>query len=89
MVNRIESSGIFDLSGTFTMPLPAAAVANNKLPFVACWISIDGRTWLAVTQVPATNDDVYCGVTGAGTAAVGVTILNGLTGWRYYVLAMW
>ncbi|WP_411279524.1 hypothetical protein [Gemmatimonas sp.] len=89
VVNRIESSGVFGLSGSFSMPLPAAAVANSKLPFVACWVSIDGRTWVSVTQTPATNDDVYCGVTGVGTAAVGVTIVNGLTGWRYYVLAMW
>jgi len=89
VVNRIESSGVFGLSGSFSMPLPAAAVANNKLPFVACWVSIDGRTWVSVTQTPATNEDVYCGVTGVGTTAVGVTIVNGLTGWRYYVLAMW
>lgn len=89
LVNRIESSGIFTVSGTFSMPLPAAALANNKLPFVACWISLDGRTWVSVTQAPATNDDVYCGVTGVGTASAGVTIVNGFTGWRYYVLAMW
>ena len=89
VVNRIESSGLFNASGTFSMPLPAAAVANSKLPFVACWISIDGRTWVSVTQTPATTEDVYCGVTGVGTAAVGVTIVNGMTGWRFYVLAMW
>lgn len=89
VVNRIESSGIFDVSGTFSMPLPAAALANNRLPFVACWISIDGRTWVSVTQTPAANEDVYCGVTGVGTASAGVTIVNGVTGWKYYILAMW
>ncbi len=89
VVNRIESSGVFDLSGSFALPLPASAVANGKLPFVACWVSIDGRTWVSVAQTPTTNDDVYCGVTGTGTLSPAVTIVNGITGWRYYVLAMW
>ena len=88
LVNRMESSGVFDGSGSFVMSLPAASVANNRLPFVACWISTDGRTWLSVSQAPATNGDIYCGLTGIGTSPA-VTITNGVGGWRYYLLAMW
>jgi hypothetical protein len=41
-----------------------------------------------VSQVPATNGDVYCGITTAGTTK-SITITNGLVGWRYYIVAMW
>jgi hypothetical protein len=41
-----------------------------------------------VSQVPATNDDIYCGVSGVGTTPT-ITIVNGVSGWRYYLLAMW
>jgi len=87
-VNRVESTGLFDASGTFSLPLPAAATANGRLPFVACWISTDNNTWLSVSQVPATSSDVYCGVTTVGTTR-SITIVNGVAGWRYYLLAMW
>jgi hypothetical protein len=87
-VNRVEATGVFGAAGTFSLPLPATAVANSRLPFVACWVSTDGRTWLSVSQVPATNDDIYCGVSGVGTAPT-ITIVNGVSGWRYYLLAMW
>jgi hypothetical protein len=79
---------VFGEAGLFSLPLPAAAVANNRLPFVACWVSRDGLTWLSVSQLPATEGDIYCGVTGVGTSPA-VTLVNGVTGWRYYVLAMW
>ncbi|MBK9410994.1 MAG: hypothetical protein IPN47_23725 [Gemmatimonadetes bacterium] len=36
--NRMQATGRFDASGTFTMPLPASAVANNTLPFIACYV---------------------------------------------------
>lgn len=88
VVNRVDATGVFDPSGTFSLPLPAAATANGRMPFVACWVSVDGNTWLSVSQVPATEDDVYCGVTTAA-ASRAVTITNGVAGWRYYLLAMW
>lgn len=88
VVNRVESSGVFDASGTFALPLPAAATASGRLPFVACWISTDNNTWLSVSQVPASNGDVYCGITTVGTTR-SITIVNGVAGWRYYLLAMW
>ena len=89
VVNRSEASGVFDATGSYTMTLPVASIANNRLPFVACWISIDGQTWISVSQAPAIPGDVYCGMTGVGTTAPGVTIVNGIRGWRYYLLAMW
>jgi hypothetical protein len=88
VVNRVESSGTFDASGVFSLPLPAAATANGRLPFVACWISTDNSTWLSVSQVPAASGDVYCGLTATGTTRA-ITIVNGVAGWRYYLLAMW
>jgi hypothetical protein len=88
LANRSEATGLFDASGAYTMTLPSASVANNKLPFVACWMSIDGKAWISVSQAPALAGDVYCGLTGIGTAP-GVTIVNGVAGWRYYLLAMW
>jgi len=87
-VNRVEATGVFDGSGTFTLTLPAASVANSRLPFVACWLSTDGRTWLSVSQVPAATGDVFCGLSGIGSAPA-ITVTNGTSGWRYYVLAMW
>lgn len=88
VVNRQEASGIFDATGTYSMPLPAAASANGRLPFVACWVSIDNNTWLSVSQVPATAADLFCGITTSGTTR-SITITNGVSGWRYYLLAMW
>lgn len=88
LVNRVESSGTFDVSGTFSLPLPAAATANGRLPFVACWISTDGSTWLSVSQVPGSTSDVFCGISTVGSTR-SITIVNGVAGWRYYLLAMW
>jgi hypothetical protein len=88
VVNRVDATGVFDANGTFTLPLPAAATANGRLPFVACWISSDNSNWLSVSQVPVSNADVYCGITTTGTTRA-ITIVNGVPGWRYYLLAMW
>ena len=80
LVNRSEATGLFDASGSYTMTLPSASVANNKLPFVACWMSIDGKTWISVSQAPAIAGDVFCGLTGIGTVP-GVTIVPTAVPW--------
>ena len=87
--NRMQATGRFDASGTFTMPLPASAVANNTLPFIACYVSTNQQTWISVAQVPVSASDTYCGVTGIGTPTPGITIINGIEGDYYYILAVW
>ena len=85
----MQATGRFNASGTFTMPLPASALANNSLPFIACYVSTAQRTWISVAQVPVSASDTYCAVTGVGTASPGVTIINGLENDYYYILAVW
>lgn len=88
-VSRIDLTGTFDATGTVNLPLPASAVANNKLPFIACYVSVDRQTWISVSQVPLGPDDTYCGITGAQTTTPRITLINGVPGQYYYIVAMW
>ena len=88
-VNRADATGTFGSSGSFTGLLPASATANGRIPAISCYISSDGRTWLAVAQVPSSSFGSYCGLTGIGTTSPGITILNGTPGWFYYLIAVW
>lgn len=87
--NRMQATGRFDASGTFTMPLPASAFANNTLPIIACYVSTNQQTWISVAQVPISASDTFCGITGVGTAARGITIINGIENDYYYLVAVW
>jgi hypothetical protein len=71
------------------LPLPASATANNSLPFIACYVSTDQRTWISVAQIPLSPDDTYCGLIGIGTATPAVSLINGTENDYYYILAMW
>jgi hypothetical protein len=88
-LNRADASGVFGASGSFTGLLPASATANGRVPAISCYVSSDARTWLAVAQVPASQFETYCGLTGIGTASPGITIINGTPGWFYYLIAVW
>ena len=88
-VNRADASGTFGSSGSFTGILPASATANNRIPAIACYVSNDGRTWLAVAQTPSSSLATYCGLTGIGTSSPGITIINGPSGWFFYIIAVW
>jgi hypothetical protein len=83
------STGIFGSSGGATAIFPAAAVAGGSVPAIACYISNDGKTWLAVAYTPASSFSTYCGLTGIGTASPGITIINGTPGWFYYLIAVY
>ncbi|MBK6486969.1 MAG: hypothetical protein IPF98_08875 [Gemmatimonadetes bacterium] len=85
----MQATGRVDATGSFTMPLPAAAVANNSLPLIACYVSTDQQTWISVAQVPISASDTFCGVTGVGTASPGVTLINGIQGDYFYIVAIW
>ncbi|MGQ0647488.1 MAG: hypothetical protein ACT4P7_07935 [Gemmatimonadaceae bacterium] len=89
VVNRVEATGTVDATGSFTLPLPASAVAGGKLPFIACYVSTDRRTWISVAQLPLSADDVYCGITGADTTTPAIALVNATPGNFYYILAMW
>ena len=53
-------------------------------------MSDNARTWLAVAYVPAaTSTAPFCGLTGIGTGAPGVTIIQGFHNWFYYLIAVW
>ncbi|MBK8247924.1 MAG: hypothetical protein IPK85_11075 [Gemmatimonadetes bacterium] len=88
-IARIDLTGTFDATGTVNLPLPVSAVANNKLPFIACYVSVDRQTWISVSQVPLGPDDTYCGITGAQTTTPAITLINGVPGQFYYIVAMW
>jgi hypothetical protein len=87
--NRAAITGSFGASGSFTGFLPVAAVAGGSLPAIACYISNDRVTWLAVAQTPSTSSATYCGLTGIGSASPGITIINGPFGWFYYLIAVY
>lgn len=87
--SRADVTGTFGSSGSFTGLLPTAAVSGGTLPNIACYVSSNGQTWLAVAQIPLVSSDTYCGITGIGTGSPGITILNGTPGWRYYLIAVW
>ncbi len=89
LANRIQATGQFDATGSFTLPLPASAVANHSLPFVACYVSTDQATWFSVATIPVSPDDMFCALVGIGTTNPGIQIVNGTQGDYYYILAMW
>jgi hypothetical protein len=88
-VNRADATGTFGASGSFTGLLPAGATANGRVPVIACYISADRITWLAVAQIPSTSAGTFCGLAGIGTSSPSITIVNGPVGWFYYIIAVW
>jgi hypothetical protein len=88
-VNRADLTGVFGSSGSATGLLPPSATAGGSVPVIACYTSSNGQTWLAVAQTPESSGWVFCGLSGIGTASPGITILNGIPGWRYYLIAVW
>jgi hypothetical protein len=87
--NRSDFTGTVGTSGGVSAPLPAASVANSRVPLIACYISDTRRTWLAVAQVPAQTGLPYCGMSGIGTTAPAITLINVPTGYFYYIIAAW
>jgi hypothetical protein len=86
--NRWVMTGTIGESGSTTGILPSAAVAGDGLPAIACYISSNGVTWLAVAQIPSTLSGPSCGITGVGTSP-GITLINVPTGWFYYLIAVY
>ncbi|HEV8448618.1 MAG TPA: hypothetical protein VGQ44_17430 [Gemmatimonadaceae bacterium] len=87
--NRADFTGNLSGTGSVSVPLPAASVAGNKVPVVACYVSTDRITWLAVAQTPSNSPFVFCGLTGIGSATPGVTLINGIANEAYYIIAVW
>lgn len=85
--NSAAVSGTFDSSGSFTGILPSGAVAGGQLPAIACYVSNNGTTWLAVAQTNSSG--AFCGLTGIGTSSPGITIIDGTPGWFFYLIAVW
>ncbi|MEI6740687.1 MAG: hypothetical protein WCK74_10315 [Gemmatimonadaceae bacterium] len=82
-------AGRFGAAGMATLSLPASAIANGALPFIACYVSTDQRTWISVAQIPVSASDTYCAITGVGTGAPMVTLVNAFSGDYYYIVAVW
>jgi hypothetical protein len=59
------------------------------VPVIACYISDTGNVWLAVAQIPSSSSDPFCGLEGIGTSSPLVALVNGIPGWRYYIIAVW
>jgi len=88
-VNRADFTGQLAAGGSFTAALPAASVQGGKVPVVACYVSSDRVTWLAVAQIPSVDGDPFCGLTGLGSATPGVTMVDVPAAWYYYIIAVW
>jgi hypothetical protein len=88
-LNRVDFTGTLNSSGAVTVPLPAASVANGKVPVIACYMSSNRVTWLAVAQTPSESGFVFCGLTGIGTTSPSVTLVDGVPGYAYYIIATW
>ena len=87
-LNRVDFTGSLNSSGAVTVFLPPASVANGKVPAIACYVSTDRQTWLAVADTPAFGV-VFCGLTGIGTSSASVTMVDGTPGEAYYIIATW
>jgi hypothetical protein len=88
-VNRADFTGTISASGAAFASLPSAAVSNGRVPVIACYISSDQKTWLAVAQVPSVSTASFCGLTGIGTSTPAITIINVTPGWFVYLIAVW
>lgn len=88
-VNRVDFTGTLNASGAVSVPLPAASVSSGKVPVIACYVSSDRVTWLAVAQTPSESGFVFCGLTGIGTTSPSVTLVDGIPGYAYYIIAAW
>jgi hypothetical protein len=89
-VNRADFTGQFGSSGSLFAVPPAAAFAGGKLPAIACYISSDKVTWLAVAQTPPSGSGIpFCGLTNVGSASPSVTIINGTSGWFAWIIVVW
>lgn len=62
--NRADFTGTIGSSRSVVVALPAASVAGGKVPVIACYISSDGVTWLAVARLflvsNCTFDRTFC-----------------------------
>lgn len=87
-LNKATASGIIGASGSVTLILPAASVANG-LPAIACYITADGHTWLSVAQTPSVTGFPACGIGGIGTSTPAIVFVNVTPGWGYYAIAAW
>ena len=89
-INRVDFTGVIGSSGSFSRPLPDEAVTNGSLPVFACYMSNTGETWLAVTTRPTTSVEwAFCGLTGIGTDAIHLTLINGIPRWHVYLIVVW
>ncbi len=59
------------------------------MPTLSCFISTDKNTWLDVADTPTLSTFVFCGITGATTAAPSVSLINAPPGDFYYVIVTW
>ncbi|HET8778005.1 MAG TPA: hypothetical protein VFN76_10130 [Candidatus Limnocylindria bacterium] len=76
-------------SGGVVGILPAESVANGHVPVIACYVSDDGETWLAVAQTPSSSTLPFCGLARIGTTTPSVVLTRATPGWFYYLIAVW
>lgn len=81
-VTHWYGQGVIGASGGVSVALPVS-LADGALPVLSCYVSADGKTWLAVDHVSSTGS--FCGITGIGTANPSVTIIEAIPGWYWYV----
>lgn len=81
-VTHFYGQGVIGSSGGVSVALPVSLPAD-ALPVLSCYISSDGKTWLAIDHVSSTG--AVCGITGIGTASPAVTIIRVNPGWYWYV----
>jgi len=87
-LNRADFTGLTDANGAAVVSPPAAAFATGKLPFVACYVSSDGLTWLSVAQTPSFSNVPFCGLSGTGVTSE-VVLVHASANEHYDIVVGW
>ena len=98
LANRQDFTGIVAANGTASALLPAASVANGRLPAISCYESsgtpsaAGNLVWFAVNQsvfgTSEGNSACALVVNQAGGAPT-IGLVGSVPGWRYYFVAAW
>ena len=98
LANRQDFTGIVGANGSAAAQLPAASVANGRLPAISCYESSGtpsasgNLVWFAVNQsVFGTSEgNSACAiVVNQAGGAPGIGLVGSVPGWRYYFVAAW
>lgn len=97
LANRVDFTGTVSAVGGALGALPAASIANGKLPAIVCYespgVPVNGVVvWYAVNQsvYGTTEGNSACAIVlnPEGTAG-SVQIAGSIPDWKYYIIVAW